>query len=92
MSRLIDADSLMRDNTWEWFDEYGNFTWAGKAVMDAPVIDAVEVVRCKYCKRFDPDTGLVGLGICEIYEGVTAEYGFCHHGKRKDGEQDDTIR
>lgn len=52
----------------------------------------VEVVRCKNCKRFDPDTGLVGLGICEIHEGITAEYGFCHHGKRKDGEQDDTIR
>lgn len=36
--RLIDADALLRDNTWEWFDEWGNYTAAGQAVADAPTI------------------------------------------------------
>lgn len=40
MTRLIDADELLTDNTWEWFDEWGNRTVAGKAIMDAPTIDA----------------------------------------------------
>lgn len=48
--RLIDADTLLLDNTWEWYDEYGNLTQAGKAVHEAPTVDAVEVVRCKDCK------------------------------------------
>lgn len=41
--RLIDADELLTDNTWEWFDEWGNRTPAGKAIMDAPTIDAEPV-------------------------------------------------
>lgn len=39
--RLIDADALLLDNTWEWYDEYGNLTVAGRAVENAPTIDAV---------------------------------------------------
>lgn len=45
MARLIDADELLKDNTWEWFDEWGNYTSAGQAIADAPTVDAVEVVR-----------------------------------------------
>lgn len=37
--RLIDADALLLDNTWEWYDEYGNLTVAGRAVENAPTID-----------------------------------------------------
>lgn len=39
--RLIDADALLLDNTWEWYDEYGNLTNAGRAVENAPTIAAV---------------------------------------------------
>ena len=37
--RLIDADALLLDNTWEWYDEYGNLTVAGRAVENAPTVD-----------------------------------------------------
>ena len=40
--RLIDADALLLDNTWEWYDEYGNMTQAGKAIHEAPTIDPVK--------------------------------------------------
>lgn len=99
--RLIDADKMkysiekqvelirLFDN--DELTEYAEIIANGilQELDNVPTVDAVEVIRCKDCKRFDPDTGLIGLGICEIYEGVTAEYGFCHHGKRKDGDSDD---
>ena len=37
--RLIDADELLTDNTWTWFDEWGNCTPAGEIIMNAPTID-----------------------------------------------------
>lgn len=50
--RLIDADALLLDNTWECFDGWGNYTGAGQIIADAPTIDAVEVVRCKDCRWY----------------------------------------
>ena len=50
MARYIDAELLLTDNTYEWFDDWGNYTSAGQAIVDAPTADVVEVVRCKDCK------------------------------------------
>lgn len=62
-------------------------TDTGEAVFKPKVVG--EVVRCRDCKHYDPDTGIRCLGECEIYDGfLVAEYGFCHHGERKDGEQE----
>ena len=43
--RLIDADTLLLDNTWEWYDEYGNLTVAGRAVENAPTIDPASLIE-----------------------------------------------
>lgn len=62
--RLIDADELLTDNTWEWFDEWGNRTPAGKAIMDAPTIDA----KTKCVARIELDTEEVVKRIKEEYD------------------------
>lgn len=57
---------------------------------NAPTIDAVPVVRCKYCiRRYDTDE-------CPMYfliEGKYYEYtngnGFCYRGERKEGADND---
>ena len=52
----------------------------------APTIDAVPVVRCKYCiRRYDTDE----CPMCFLIEGKYYEYtnenGFCDRGERKEG-------
>lgn len=85
MARLIDADELLKDNTWEWFDDWGNYTLAGQAIADAPTVDAVEVVRCKDCKYRDPENGH-----CDHYMGTAIPltrrlFDFCSYGAKMDG-------
>ena len=53
---------------------------------NAPTIDAVPVVRCKYCiRRYDTDE----CPMCFLIEGKYYEYtnenGFCDRGDRKEG-------
>ena len=81
--RLIDADSdyiqetiyrrgfKTRQDIEEWLN-------------NAPTIDAVPVVRCKYCiRRYDTDE----CPMCFLIEGKYCEYtnenGFCDRGERK---------
>ena len=83
--RLIDADSdyiqetiyrrgfKTRQDIEEWLN-------------NAPTIDAVPVVRCKYCiRRYDTDE----CPMCFLIEGRYCEYtnenGFCDRGERKEG-------
>ena len=52
---------------------------------NAPTIDAVPVVRCKYCiRRYDTDE----CPMCFLIEGNYCEYtnenGFCDRGERKE--------
>ena len=51
MARLIDADLLLEDNTWEWFDDWGNYTLAGQAIADAPTADAAPVVHAEWTRQ-----------------------------------------
>lgn len=84
--RLIDADSdyiqetlyrrafKTRQDIEEWLN-------------NAPTIDAVPVVRCKYCiRRYDTDE----CPMCFLIEGNYCEYtnenGFCDRGERKEGD------
>ena len=53
-----------------------------------PTIDAVPVVRCKYCiRRYDTDE----CPMCFLIEGKYYEYtnenGFCDRGERKEGAE-----
>lgn len=56
-----------------------------------PTVDAVEVIRCKYCKHWNQDE-IFKTSSCRIlcdghgFEMVTAADFFCGHGVRKDGE------
>ena len=85
--RLIDADSdyiqetiyrrgfKTRQDIEEWLN-------------NAPTIDAVPVVRCKYCiRRYDTDE----CPMCFLIEGKYYEYtngnGFCDRGERKEGDE-----
>ena len=50
-----------------------------------PTVDAVEVVRCKDCKRWKYDAKRMA-GICSRHINYTAQWDFCNYGeRRKDG-------
>ena len=97
--RLIDADRLNKpiyaeeDNmtgSRMSYDEICGYndgidiTW--NKIDQAPIIDAVPVVRCKDCiRRYDTDE----CPMCFLIEGKYYEYtnenGFCDRGERKEG-------
>jgi len=55
-----------------------------KRVELAPTIDAVEVVRCKDCKFYDPEDGVCTIKYDELeqYLGVLSR-GYCSDGERR---------
>ena len=97
--RLIDADRLNKpiyaeeDNitgSGMSYDEICGYNdgidIAWNKIDQAPTIDAVPVVRCKYCiRRYDTDE----CPMCFLIEGEYYEYtnenGFCDRGERKEG-------
>ena len=78
MNRYIDAELLLTDNTYEWFDDWGNYTSAGQAIVDAPTADVVEVVRCKDCKYQGNDDECPLLSLA----AYTELDDFCSYGKK----------
>lgn len=87
--RLIDADKLIEDLV-----KNRNFYPAlvASAIKNTPTVDAVEVVRCKDCRRWTPD-GSYGLdldgtkrlyGECYITKYIYREDNFCCFGARKE--------
>lgn len=80
MQRLIDADKLLLDNSWAFYDENGNRNDACIAVENAPTVDAVEVIRCKDCKFYwknDRDGGGV------VCLATPKDDAFCSEGERR---------
>lgn len=91
--RMIDADKLsesIHENVIAMYEE----SVAAKEdclreIEDAPTVDAVPVVRCKDCKRWDDDPDTYGAddgpkGKClKSFETMCAD-DFCSSGKRKD--------
>ena len=81
MADLIDRKEL-RDALYE----ADAVTMQGvKIINQFPAVDAVEVVRCKYCiKRYDTDE----CPMCFLSRGQYCEFtqddGFCDHGERKE--------
>ena len=84
MTRLIDVDAVMRNNL---------FTERDRGfLLDAPTIDAVEVVRCKDCKHkvttkdgeYNPEDI-----VCDYWstDGLE-ETDFCSYGERKGGGEE----
>lgn len=70
---------------WGWND-------ALASVMDyAPTVDAVEVVRCKDCKKYIPCQKLpIGTSKwCDLFDRATCEMNYCGWGERReDGKTD----
>ena len=80
--RMIDIDALPDD-----------CAWCGdaliEAINDAPTIDAVEVVRCKDCKRADWYEIFNGEHRCFCMEhrsGGHTDDDYCSYGEREDGD------
>ena len=81
--RLIDVDAFLEKmkRTSRYFDVKFD-------IEEMPTIDAVPVVRCKYCiRRYDTDE----CPMCFLIEGNYYEYtnenGFCDRGERKEGAE-----
>ena len=77
---LISREALKKRLGDLHFQNYGN---AIMAVMEAPAVDAVEVVRCRDCKHlmFSDCYGECGEG----HMGIVSPDDFCSYGRRKEG-------
>lgn len=93
--RLIDADAL--DSRLEVlmirYMSLGrqgvaeDYNFVRTVISVAETIDAVEVVRCKDCKWFEPCEEIEGeswTGYCTYGEFHTDEMDFCSRGERKE--------
>ena len=74
MPRLIDADALLMDNTWAFYDRFGNRTSAGLAVEEAPIIDAEPV---RHGRWIDEQIGrwiYAKCSLCNTVHDVRSNY------------------
>lgn len=94
--RLIDADIF--EAFWvnipkevDSDDYMGGVEYVIKKIDEAPTIDAVEVVRCKYCKHSEeallPDQELW----CNVKETYCTYDWFCADGKKRDIEDECSV-
>ena len=84
--RLIDADKLLT-NVIAISNSEGQVIWSAVSTIDilaAPIVDAVEVVRCRECK-YHEDTHVTGFEHCCLYDLTMRYNDFCSYGKRKGG-------
>ena len=86
---LISRSALKKyvnDHSTHWLNEWDT---AGVllAIQNAPAVDAVEVVRCKDCKRCDgfPKMEIEEdeVGICKVTRMVVFPDFFCNYGERR---------
>ena len=85
--RLIDADVADK-----WMQQSNAFI--DSAILKAiPTIDAVPVVRCRECKRWDTDPDSYGKddgpkGTCMKFFEDTYSDDFCSYGQRKEADHE----
>jgi hypothetical protein len=79
--RVISTEEMIGDRVNPMFTRYcaqlNERTMFKHKLVDAPVIDAVSVVRCKDCEHYQ------GLAECEIIGTCMGTNGYCAWGKRK---------
>lgn len=89
--RLIDADKIEPHEQLTCFGN-GQAEFVMVAYMDdidaLPTVDAVEVVRCRDCKRWDKYHN-EQFGECKWTFRVTKAEGYCNYGEWKDGDHHD---
>lgn len=84
--RLIDANralEIVRDQRIAHPNAYHLTNYATLILQEAPTVDAVEVVRCKYCKHRDPENNH-----CDHASGTAIYFprkpnDFCSYGERR---------
>ena len=66
----------------------GGIRKALRCINDAPIVDAVEVVRCKYCEYSYEDIGnlICSHGVC--VDCIVPPKFYCAEGKRKENSND----
>ena len=105
--RLIDANALA-NRIWNEAERYkgtDGFVWVrrgkiGLLLAEAPVVDAVEVVRCRECKYWGDESGKLQrsdgalFARCKVHNYLLdgrhtgwcpTENDFCSYGERKEG-------
>jgi hypothetical protein len=70
----IGYGSYNLDFVFQWFSKYFE-------IVDAPTVDAVEVVRCKDCKKWEYDENFSGW--CVEWRRRTLGDHFCSYGERR---------
>ena len=91
--RLIDADSLIEDLELlaKHEESFRQSVILGVAhtIKARSTIDAVKVVRCKDCKRWERHTEVNrDYGGCRRYNSTMRYDDFCSCGERKDGDDE----
>ena len=89
MARLIDAEralEIVRDQGIAHPNAYLLTNYAMFILLDAPTVDAVEVVRCRECKYHEEEG--IGMVYCpNMIGGWVENEWFCATGKRKEGDK-----
>lgn len=95
--RLGDLDRIAQDVRDNNIENYYKQDWTSSQIVtlleNAPTIDAVPVVRCRECKRWDADPDSYGKddgpkGKCLKTFEETYPDDFCSYGQRKDDAHD----
>lgn len=92
MARLIDA-GIALENIDEWLDTVGTaligrglsyYAELQGCIEDAPTVDAVPVVHCKDCERWQRHTQVnCDYGECRRFSATTKNDDFCSRGERR---------
>ena len=82
MPKLIDADKLRTIRSIQSGD-FNSIETIQKWIDDAPTVDAVEVVRCKYCEHYWKNNPSDDVPVCLASPKDDA---FCSEGERSENE------
>lgn len=89
MARLIDADEAYKILT-DYYHQRTEIQHRAlkEAFSRVPTVDAVEVVRCKDCKKYIPCQKLpIGTSQwCDLFDRATCEMNYCGWGERREDE------
>lgn len=79
--RLIDADVLI-EKAWDADTRVGYVQVVDvDDILEAPTIDAVEVVRCRDCKWYDKHDKR-----CKVWNHGVLSIGYCYRGEEREDE------
>ena len=87
MSRLIDADAFLKRNEVYADCEFNHPKYQDtlREIIEAePSVDAVEVVRCKDCKKYIKD---FSLDLCSLLHLTKGDDFYCADGERRSEDE-----